>query len=247
MAERRGARRRPNGMRLSALVTLVAVSLTLVGCGSSEQPKPSTGHPEACPRVDPSRASAVAHTDLDGDGTPETVSYVASTSACAARVVSSVQGREGSVSLDDDLPVTPGTSFAITIPGRTGDVAVLRQDHPRGGFQVVLLAWSQGAGLTTLNVDDRPVFPFVATDVETTPLSASCIPDGFEITQARAHEPIGVAPAWDVYRTAYTVNGTTTTATPPAKIADNVLDKQLHTDFRALVRYQLFDNCRTAR
>jgi hypothetical protein len=155
-----------------------------------------------------------------------------------------VQGRSGSTVLDEDLPIRPADSFAISVPGRSGDVAVVVQKHPRGGFQVVLLAWSAGAGLSTLGVGNAPVFPFVATDVEPDPISARCVQDGFEIDQARRHEPVGVVPAWDVYRTRYTVNGTTTTAEPTEEIADNVLEKQLRTGYRDLLRHALFENCR---
>jgi hypothetical protein len=248
MAERLEPRLRPTGMWMRVLGTLVVAPLVVTGCGD-EKPVADDGRGQFASPVCPSTPAStveVGRVDLDGDGAPDPIGYVASTAQCAASLTATVGGRDGAVVLDDDLAVRPGTSFGISVPGRDGDIAVVRQEHPRGGFQVVLLAWSAGSGLSTLNVDNRPVFPFVATDTESTPLSARCVDGGFVLTQARRHEPIGVAPAWDVDETRYTLNGTSTTAGPTEEIADNVLEKDFRMKYRALTSYSLFANCRAA-
>jgi hypothetical protein len=233
------------GMRTSLLGWLLLLGLLVGGCGNDAGGPGTTGTAPAtaCPS-DRADAVAVAKADLDGDGVKETIDYQQASTHCGPYLVVTVDGRATTAALDEDLPVRAGGSFAISVPGRTGDLAVLSQEHPRGGFQVVLAGWSAGTGLSTLNVDDRPIFPFVATDTLSTPLSASCTADGFEVTRATAHQPIGVVPAWDVERTAYTVNGTTVTSGGTTKVADNVLDRQLRTRYADLVHHRLFGNCR---
>lgn len=247
MAERLGPFLRPSGMTLRALTILLAVLSLTAGCGN-EDPVADDGDGQfasapACPSTSDGTAD-VARADLDGDGTPDTIAYHPSTGSCGPYLSAAVSAEETTTTLDDDLAVESDGSFAVRIPGRSGDIAVLRQEHPRGGFQIVLVAWSAGAGLSTLTVDDHPVFPFVATDTESTPLTARCVEGGIEITQARRHAPIGVVPAWDVERTTYVVNGTSATAGPAQEVADNVLDQQLGAKYADLVHHRLFENCR---
>ena len=249
MAERLGPCLRPSGMTLRVLAILLAVVSLAAGCGD-DHPVADDGDGQfasapACASTSAGTAD-VARADLDGDGTPDTIAFHPSTGSCGPFLSAAVNGKESTTTLDDELAVGPDGSFAVRIPGRSGDIAVLRQEHPRGGFQIVLVAWSAGAGLSTLNVDERPLFPFVATDVESTPLTARCVEGGVEIIQARRHEPIGVVPAWDVERTTYTVNGTTVTRGGTTQVADNVLDKQLRARYADLVHHRLFENCRAA-
>jgi hypothetical protein len=231
------------GMRTLGLAVLLPA--LLAGCGDDG---PATGGTTgtapavACPAA---RADGVpvVKADLDGDGTAETVEYLPPTASCGAQLAATVAGQRSVTALDEEIPVRPDESFAIAVPGRSGQIAVVMQVHPRGGFQVQLLGWST-AGLSTFNVDDAPVFPFVATDTDPTPFGARCVPRGIEIDQAVRHEPVGVVPAWDIRRTRYTFNGTSTTAGPTQEIADNVLEKQLRTEHRDLVRHELFTDCR---
>jgi hypothetical protein len=245
MTERRGRSLRRTGMRATAVGSVVFLGLVLAGCGDDEPDPASVGTAPAtaCPS-NRDATVVVARADLDGHGARETIGYQPSTAHCGAYLVATVDGRTSTTPLDDDLPVRSASSFAISVPGHVGDLAVLRQEHPRGGFQIVLVAWSAGAGLSTLDVDDHPVFPFVATDTESTPLTARCVEGGVEITQARRHAPIGVVPAWDVERTTYVVNGTSTTASPAQEVADNVLEQQLRAKYADLVHHRLFENCR---
>jgi hypothetical protein len=232
-------------MRTTSLVTLLVAGLLVSGCGSNGSDEPvGTAPSAACPSVRDD-AVVVLRADLDGDGVREPVEFLPGTAHCAPLLSATVAGHTSSTPLDDDLPVRAEQSFAISVPGRTGEVAVVRQEHPRGGFQVVLLGWSS-AGVSTLGVDDRPIVPFVATDTEPSPLTARCVQNGIEVDVARRHEPIGVVPAWDVDRTSYTLNGTSTTAGPTQEIADNVLEKELRTKYADLVDHRLFTNCRAA-
>jgi hypothetical protein len=242
--QRPGRRLRPIAVSTRTLTVWAPVvlltGLLLAGCGQDGTPDETVGTAPATACPAPTDAAVVARADLDGDGALEALRYLPATVHCAPRLAGSVQGKERSVILDDALPVRAEASFAIAVPGRTGDVAVARQEHPRGGFQVVLLAWSAGAGLTTLGVDGGPIFPFISTDVEPTPLAARCVPGGFEVLQAKRHEPVGIVPAWDVFRTRYQLNGTSLTADPPEEIADNVLEKQLRSAYPDLLRHALF-------
>ena len=129
--------------------------------------------------------------------------------------------------------------------GRTGDLVLLREEHPRGGFQAHLYGYA-GGHLEELTVQGRPVLPFVATDVLTDPLSARCTDGGFEVLRARRHEPVGIVAAWDVFRTTYTVDGNRVHVGPTPKVADNVLDQDLPTRFPDLVGHALFEDCRVA-
>jgi hypothetical protein len=231
-------------MRKILLGLVLGVPLVLAGCGDQTDDRPGSATSPTCPEpAAHGKAVEVLRADLDGDGTADRISSVPATSSCRAAVIASVGGHEGSVPLDDALPIPSGSSFAITVPGRQGELAVVRQEHPRGGFQVHLIGYADGK-LGELTVDGRPVLPFVATDAMTTPLAAGCVADGFEVTDARAHQPIGVMPAWDVYRTTYRVDGTEVTRGETAEVADNVLDPQLRSGYRKLMHYSLFQNCR---
>ncbi|MCW2849744.1 MAG: hypothetical protein JWR90_3718 [Marmoricola sp.] len=138
----------------------------------------------------------------------------------------------------------PSVSSAstITVPGLPDQLLVTRQEHPRGGFQLRVFA-PKGGAWTELEVDGRPLVPFVATDVQEHPLSIDCTDGGFVVTEAVAHQPAGVAFAWDVRRTTYAVDGTQVTAGQPVEVADNVLPKQLSTTYADLVKHTAFAGC----
>jgi hypothetical protein len=227
-------------------IALAVLLLALSGCGDGG----GTG-----PGSTPTRSTSVCRgdkvpilvtrADLDGDGTLDEVSFRPASGSCPADLWSSVRGLRAAPTLDWDASAAGSTAAAVRVPGRTGDLVLLLQQHPRGGFQAHLFGYADGR-LAELTVDGRPVLPFVATDVPSDPISTRCVDGGFEATEGRAHEPIGVVPAWDVYRTTYTVDGNAVTEGATTEVADNVLEKDFRTQYADLVRHALFENCRVA-
>ena len=65
-------------------------------------------------------------------------------------------------------------------------------------------------------------------------------------TEAVAHEPVGIAPAWDIKQTTYAVDGTTVTKGATKEIADNVLPKDLEAKYPDLVKHSAFESCRAS-
>lgn len=254
MAERLGFPARPISMRKVLLGLVLAMPLALAACGDDTAGVASSGTPATSStgagscreRSDGPQASVAA--DLDGDGSLEEVSYWPPGHACPGKA--SLAAKVGSdvvrADLPGDLPVNAGDLGTVRIPGRQGDLVLVTAQHPRGGFQASLFGFS-GGKLAQLTVGGQPILPFVATDVTSTPLAATCTSGGFEVTEARAHQPIGVVPAWDLYRTTYTVAGDAVSKAATTELADNVLDKQLRAKYRSLVGYSLFENCRGAR
>jgi hypothetical protein len=230
------------------LGTVLALSLLVAGCGDEGTQSSNTSPPSASTSwsrcADSGELDLVTlKADLDGDAGDERVGYLDATACPAGPLLyADVGGMPLSVSVPGDLPVRDGDLQSIRVPGRTGDVVLVQQRHPRGGFQARLFGYADGE-LEELTVDGKPIFPFVATDAMTTPLSASCTNGGFEVTEAKAHQPIGVVPAWDVVRTAYAVDRNTVTKSATTEVADNVLDEQLHTKYSDLIDYSLFENC----
>ena len=120
-----------------------------------------------------------------------------------------------------------------------------RADHPRGGYQLRVYAASADE-LTELKVDGQPLLPFVASDVQEHPWSIDCSADGLVFTEAVAHEPIGVVPAWDIKQTTYVVDGTSVTKGATKEIADNVLAQDLEAKYPDLVKHSAFTSCRAS-
>jgi len=179
--------------------------------------------------------------DLNGDGTPETVVLTGRAGACEPAL--SVPSLETSpFVLDADLVPEPKSLRAIILPGHEGDIALVSLGHPRGGSQVHLVGFANGE-LGEVGPGGKPVLPFIATDAPTEYRSARCTAGGFEVTEARAHQPIGVAPAWDIYRTSYAVDGNELTPGGRSEVADNVLEGDLQEKYSDLVHYRLFENC----
>ncbi|MEO7449278.1 MAG: hypothetical protein ABI336_13480, partial [Humibacillus sp.] len=181
--------------------------------------------------------------DVDGDGTSEAV-VVVPESACGGPSLQAGYGEDSPlVTLPaDEPPVTQ--IFGVRVPGRAGELVVTRSTHPRGGFQLRVYA-AEGARLVELERGSEPLVPFVATDVQEHPLSVGCAESALVVTEAVAHEPAGIAYAWDVRRTAYALDEVTLTAGPTREIADNVLPAQLARRWADLVDHTAFAGCRT--
>ena len=252
MAERLGARQRLTGMRKCLLAVVLTLPLLLTGCGDN-RPVLDGGHGQfASPSADRSACGAadadaaeVARADLDGDGATDAVRYVGpgANQDCPAGLIATVGGRPLFAAVQADTVVTRADVSVVQLPGRSGQLLLIKQTHPRGGFQARLFGYA-GAKLEELTVGSKPVLGFVATDVQSTAFSARCTDDGFEVLAARPHQPIGIVPAWDIDRTTYAVEGNTVAPGATTEIADNVLDKQLRAKYSELVNYSLFANCR---
>jgi hypothetical protein len=246
-------------------VPLVVVAV-LAGCGSEEQPDgdsasdgrtsasptpSSSASPDACDQSEEGIVVTrnLAKVDVDGDGTRDQVGLVEpATSECPPMV--SVNLAAGSVGPGVLAPIPAGeppvrAAFAVAIPGHTGELVVTRQVHPRGGFQTRVFALA-GDELVQLEVDGRPLVPFVATDVQEHPVSIDCGDNLITVTEAVAHEPAGVMFAWDVKETTYALQGATVTAGPTREVADNVLPAQLKERFPELGKNAVFPSCRVS-
>lgn len=236
-------------MRRLFIPPLVALALLVSACGDDPgdtrlNDLPRTGAATCLADEQVGSSPVLLDADLDGDGQPEAVQLAAGSGDCRAILFARAGGKRPGVEVPGDLPVAPDRATGVQVPGRRGVLVLLRQTHPRGGFQARLFGYADGR-LEELTVGDRPVLPFVATDVPSTPVSADCTTNGFEVTEARAHTPIGIVPAWDVYRTAYTIDGNTLTKEGTEEVADNVLDGELAKRYAALVHHRLFAGCRT--
>jgi hypothetical protein len=235
--------------RLLALCS--AAVLVLAGCGSAAPSNdPSAGaakdsspsaSPSSSPTDCPHASKAIAQADVDGDGTPETIDLLTTAEGDCPDSLSAGRGPVAELRAGEP-PI--GSAYAVTVPGREGQLVVTRQDHPRGGFQLRVYAGGEG-GLAELEVDDQSLLPFVALDVQEHPWSIDCGDGGLVFTEAVAHEPRGVAAAWDVKRTTYAVDGTGVTAGPTQEVADNVLPGQLDAKYPDLVKHTAFASCRS--
>jgi len=232
----------------------VAALLVLAGCGSAEQAtsKPNTAGSQnagsqkigSCTPSSPevTGAKTIAAVDLDGDGSQEKVRLTANGGACGSTLFAKVQDGYVSTTLDSDGPdVISG--YAVDPGGDGGQLLVTRADHPRGGFQLRIYSAASGQ-LEELEADGRALLPFVATDVQEHPWSIDCSDDGLVVTEAVAHEPPGVAAAWDIQQTTYAVDDGTVTAGPTKEIADNVLPQDLAVKYPDLVKHSAFESCR---
>jgi hypothetical protein len=239
--------RHPGPGPLRPAVGLAAALLLLGGCGDERAGRPAADSPAASASACAGPQDAVhatVHADLDGDGVAETVDYLGDPTCPVLRA--EVGGKAVTARVPGDTALRQGDLSAVQIPGRTGELVLARQQHPRGGFQARLFGYADGR-FAELTAEGEPIFDFVATDAVTPPTAATCARDGFVVTQARAHQPIGVMPAWDVYRTTYTVDGNTVTKGATSEVADNVLDRQLHQQYGDLLGHDLFAGCVVAR
>jgi hypothetical protein len=247
-----------------ALALLVLALVLLAGCGSAEQPRDGSAartsesaSPTPSASVDSCDQSEdgfvvtrnLAKFDVNGDGTRDRVGLVEPTRAgCAPEVaVDDVVGSVGP-GVSTEIPVGEPpvrSAFGVVVPGRQGALVVTKQIHPRGGFQLRVFALDNGV-LAELKVDGHPLVPFVALDVQEHPLSVDCADGGLVITEAVAHEPVGVMFAWDVRRTSYAVNGNQVARGATTEVADNVLPNQLEKKYPELVGQKMFASCRAA-
>jgi hypothetical protein len=255
MTERARVRMRRIGMKRS-LLPLVLLAAVLVGCGD-DRDKDTTAAPadgetaiEMCEVGPPSGPDReLGAVDVDGDGKDDPLHLEQGTSpgaTCPSGPMVIVAVGEGMatapapVPFDDSLPIAPKDIRGVTVPGHKGDLVLVVQNHPRGGFSAHLSAF-EGGRMRGVGSADGALAPFVATDAPTAYLSARCTSTGIEITKAVAHQPVGVVAAWDVERT--TIPGADLTDGVTEKVADNLRQGQFEDRFPELVRNSLFENC----
>jgi hypothetical protein len=240
------------------IVPVLALVVLLTGCGSGESSSsapsadkddrgaPSTASVGRCPVDSPAVTDArpIAKADLDGDGRSDLVKLTAAGGDCSSFVFARLSEALVTTQLPADAPPL-SEAFGVEVPGMEGALLATRQDHPRGGFQLRLYA-VDGGKLVELKTRGRSLVPFIALDIQEHPLSIDCVPGGVVVTEAVAHEPAGVASAWDVRRTSYAVEGAEVTEGESAELADNVMPGELEADYPELVRHTLFESCRTA-
>jgi hypothetical protein len=244
------SRLRPINM-LRAL--MVVVLLVLAGCGSAEQgssgSKPGSDQESGAAMVggcaadsaQVTDAKTVATVDLDGDGTAEAVKLTTPGGECNSTLFAKLGEGYVASAVPADPPVTG--AFGVDL-GSSGGLVVTKADHPRGGYQLRVYAAGTDK-LAELQVDGQSLLPFVATDVQEHPFSIECADGGLVLTEAVAHEPIGVVPAWDIKRTTYVVDGTSVQKGATAEVADNVLTNQLAAKYPDLVKHAAFTTCRS--
>ncbi len=230
----------------------VVCGLVVVGCGSSDSSgKDDSGKTAASEKVGQcpagslavQQARTMATVDVDGDGRADAVRLTGADNDCPNVLFAKVAGGYLSAQLPVGAPLVTSV-VGVDLEGRDGALVVTRQDHPRGGFQLRVFATGPD-GLAELKSEGQPLVPFVATDVREQPLSVDCQGARVVVTEATAHSPAGVVPAWDVRQTAYSIDGSEVTNADVKEIADNVLDKQLGKRYPALTKYAVFPSCRS--
>jgi hypothetical protein len=233
---------------------MVAVLLVLAGCGSagssedsakagSDAAKGSTMVGDcAADSAQVTGAKTLVSADLDGDGTSEAVKLTTPGGDCSNTLFAKL----GAGYLATVVPTEPPVSSAFAVdPGSGGQLVVMKADHPRGGYQLRVYA-ADSDKLVELKPDGKTLLPFVATDVQEHPWSIDCSADGLVFTEAVAHEPVGIAPAWDIKQTTYTLDGTTLTKGTTEEVADNVLPNELDQKYPDLVKHSAFKSCRAS-
>jgi hypothetical protein len=230
-------------MRVSLLVAVLIGVLAACGSAGEERSSATPTKPTAFACAYSGEQLSRVRADLDGNGSAEEVTYAPAVSRCPASVNATIGPRYRYVVIHDDLSIAPNGLRKVTIPGRTGDLVLLTLAHPRGGFQAHLYGYA-GGKLAELTADGKPVFGFLATDAPTEHVSATCTRGGFTVTEARTHQPIGIAAAWDVFRTTYAVDGNDVTRSGDrSEIAENVLEDELPTRYPDLAANRLFAGC----
>jgi hypothetical protein len=248
---------RPICMRtVGNLLGTVALSLGLAACGSA-QPGGQQGASSApdvrlfgdCRAGDPALAEAdvVAQANLDADGARTEIGYVSPRvdGPCAGALVTTLDGAPAAVRLPD-APPSLHDPVVIELRGTDRELLMLHgRPHPRGGYPVHLYGAAHGA-IAEVLADGRPVVGFVATDGGAAPATASCTSDGGIATwMGIAHQPPGVVLAWDLWRTTYTLKGTTATKSSRDLVREAVADPLLRRDMPELFDPgAIFADCR---
>lgn len=249
------ARTRVTRTRVSRTLLVAAATVLVAGCGPWERSEDRTAPqaarttsapalPGGCATDDAALmgAARLASVDLDGDGGAEDVRLTSADSGCGELLVAEASGGLASVELEPGGPPVTG-AFAVTVPGRDGQLLVTRAEHPRGGSQLRIYGLGE-RGLAEVVVEGRPIVPFLARDVREHPVSVGCTEGGLVITEAAAGEQADGSFGWEVLRTAYVLEGTEVTAGPVRVLATDVPTARLGDRFPVLARPHMFRGCR---
>jgi hypothetical protein len=223
------------------IVVALLVLATASGCGSSSsdpsaRTPPTVSTSELC-GARPGSSSTV-RADVDGSGRSLPVAYVPAQGQCPGFL--HVLGLRGPATalVTDDLPVADHGFRAVTVPRRTGQLVLLVQSSPRGGYQAHLFGYA-GSTFAELKVAGAPVLPFVATDTGSAHLTARCTTGGIEVEAARQAS----RRTWDLTRTDFLVEGNTVTAGPTVRTGSGVSDLDLRRQHRDLVEDRILTDC----
>ena len=152
----------------------------------------------------------MAEADLDGDGTPTSISLVPRSTGgpCANALVAESGGVVSGVPLGDTV-LDPGTAGVVQLKGIPRQLVVVRGEaHPRGGFSLHLYGDEEGR-LGEILEDGEPFLDFVASDGGAAPATVTCTEDGGIATVTTfTHKRPGIVLAWDVTTTNHQLAGT---------------------------------------
>jgi hypothetical protein len=248
---RRISRPVPPAAACALAITLAAgLAAGLAACGDNGEPSGTQGPATiaggcATDSAVVRSARVLSRADLDGDGHADTVSLTAARGQCGNTLVAHVGGRFASLPLRS-ARLTPTSVTLVKVPGRRGLLVAARESHPRGGFQLHLFAYA-GHHLAELTTPSgAPIVPFVSSDTDPTPLSTSCGRGTVVVDQGVPHEPPGIAFAWDIHRTVYTVSGARVSGARGRELAASVLPALLPKRFPDLAHHVFFRDCAAA-
>ncbi|MGI8899532.1 MAG: hypothetical protein ACR2HA_01135 [Nocardioides sp.] len=243
-------RRRPDTARTLAAVVLATVLWTS-GCGEAPREAPvdtdtdtDTGSSAgaaawaSCTQRDLDSAERSSGELATSDGGDVQVTFVPDgPGPCAGALV--VRGPDGLSGLDVTRMDLDVRTAQVVSPAGDDTGQLLRVDstgHPRGGFRPHLFAVTE-TGLVEVELDGRPLLPFVATDGGALPMTATCPADGgVGIVRAATSKPPGILIAWDVRLTTYDVTDGGPVRTSSRQLEDHAADPLLRRD-----RPELFD------
>lgn len=235
--------RRGPGWLFRGLFTGLFTGLAIVsvsGCGHNGVDATSTPPPTAravCSQPTGVKPLAVS-VDLDGDKRPDALTYYPAKGGCQAYLAATIADSQLAAPLPG-IPVGARDLTVLTLPGHLGRIVLVRQQHPRGGFQATLFGYAHGT-FEALTSGGKPLFPFIATDVLTTPYSAQCAARGFDIVRATLHHA-----TWTVLRTSYVLRGNDVSTVATSELASGLSDAQLGRRYGAAAHYDLFTGCPT--
>lgn len=231
---------------------LAMVLLTVSACGSAPSSPRSASSGTASSSADASAGAdggvpgattvcsggkpTTVAADLTGDGRDVELTFERYTNC--SPVFGTTDGASTVSARVDDLPLAAHGLRALTVAGRSGQLVLLVQTQPRGGYQAHLFGYADGA-FSELEVAGRPVLPFVSTDTGGSLLTARCAKDGVTVLAAKQASKR----TWDVSLTPYLIEGNRVTQGPTAAVDQGLSDVALRQKYPDLASGTLFADC----